>query len=355
MTDRAAPPADPLAIGALRAILLTTGALVAFAANSLLCRLALGAMAIDPAAFSAIRLVSGAAALWLVSALLGRTAPIGRSGSWISAIMLFAYAAAFSFAYVDLTAGTGALLLFGSVQATMIFAGLRAGERPHVLAWTGIGIALSGLIVLVLPGMQAPSLAGALLMAAAGIAWGIYSLRGRSGSASRTGATAAPGVRTAALQGARADAIATTTDHFVRAVPFVLVLALLRAPALHVSPGGVLLAAISGAVTSGLGYVIWYAALPSMTATRAAAVQLTVPVLAAAGGVSFLAEAPTLRLLAAAILILGGVALTGVGRGRAIRSVVERATARGSEPVRRSGPKPDSTAAPGSEPARNSD
>jgi drug/metabolite transporter (DMT)-like permease len=338
MTDRIASPSVPPVIGALRAILLTTGALVAFAANSVLCRLALGAMAIDPAAFTAIRLVSGAAALWLVTALLGRAIPIGRSGSWISAIMLFAYATAFSFAYVDLAAGTGALLLFGSVQATMIVAGLRTGERPHVLAWTGIAIALAGLIALVLPGMHAPPLAGALLMVAAGIAWGVYSLRGRAGSAPRTGTAMQPAVPAVASRRARPDPIATTADHFARTVPFVLALALLRAPALHVSPGGILLAAISGAVTSGLGYVIWYAALPSMTATRAAAVQLTVPVLAAVGGVLFLAETPTLRLLAAAILILGGVALTGVGRGRAIRSAVERATARSSEPRRSADP-----------------
>ncbi len=304
--------------GVLRAILLTIGALLAFAANSVLCRFALGTAAIDPAAFTAIRLVSGAAALWLTTALLRRAPPVVRSGSWFSATMLFAYAAAFSFAYVDLTAGIGALLLFGSVQATMIFAGLRTGERPHILAWIGIAVALGGLLVLVLPGTHAPSLVGSLLMAGAGVAWGIYSLRGRTSPAA----------------GARTDPIAATAGHFVRAVPFVLALALIRASALHAAPRGVLLAVISGAVTSGLGYVIWYAALPTMTATRAAAVQLTVPILAAFGGVLFLAETPTLRLFAAAILTLGGVALTAIARGRVIRSAVESTTAGGEHTAR---------------------
>jgi len=308
---------------ALRAATLTAGALLAFAANTVLCRLALGTAAIDPAAFTVIRLVSGAAALWLTTVLLRRGNPIGRSGSWTSAGMLFVYAAAFSFAYVNLTASIGALLLFGSVQATMILAGLRTGERPHALAWIGIVIALGGLLVLVLPGAHAPSFGGSLLMAVAGGAWGIYSLRGRAATGAPTGAPTGTATSTGTSTGI--DPIATTTDHFARAVPFVLALALLRLPGLHASPRGLLLAIISGAVTSGLGYVVWYAALPTMTATRAAAVQLTVPVLAAFGGVLFLAETPTLRLFVAAFLILGGVALTAVGRGRVIRSAVERA------------------------------
>jgi drug/metabolite transporter (DMT)-like permease len=204
--------------------------------------------------------------------------------------MLFLYAIAFSLAYLSLSAGTGALLLFGSVQATMLLVALRAGERPHPWTWVGLGVALAGLCVLVAPGLRAPSPGGAALMIAAGIAWGVYSLRGRG----------AP------------DPLAATTDNFVRSVPLV-VAAGLAAWAVHgphhVSPRGVLLALISGAVTSGVGYVVWYAALRGLTATRAATVQLAVPVLAAVAGVVLLSEAVTVRLVASAALILGGIAV----------------------------------------------
>ncbi len=287
--------------GALSTVGLTLGALVAFAANSVLCRLALGPASIDPAAFTALRLAAGAITLWAIAVALGHRRPVGVSGTWTSTVMLFVYAAAFSFAYVKLTAGVGALVLFGAVQATMILSGLRSGERPHPMQWMGITVAIVGLVVLVRPGIQAPPTSGSLLMAMAGIAWGIYSLRGRTA----------------------VDPMAATTDHFVRSLPLVAALALIRLPTLHTSTRGTILAIVSGAITSGLGYVVWYAALPAMTATRAAVVQLTVPVLAALGGVIFLAEEPTLRLLVAAMLILGGVALAAVGRGQMIRNLIE--------------------------------
>ena len=277
-----------------RTAVLTAIALVAFAANSVLCRLALGEGAIDAASFTTFRLGSGAVALWILRSLIrGPGAP--RSGlAWLGASMLFLYAVAFSFAYLSLGAGTGALILFASVQLTMILAGLRAGERPHFREAVGLLLALGGLVYLVWPGLTAPSLAGSTLMTAAGIAWGVYSLRGR-------GTT---------------DPLAATADSFVRAVPFVLITSLVFLPSRRWSAEGVGLAMLSGAGTSGLGYVIWYAALQGLTATRAAIVQLAVPVLAAAGGVVFLSEPLSLRLLASAIAILGGVALAV--RGRAV-------------------------------------
>jgi drug/metabolite transporter (DMT)-like permease len=199
--------------------------------------------------------------------------------------MLFLYAVTFSFAYISLTAGTGALILFGSVQATMILAGLRQGERFGWLEWGGLIMALAGLIYLVLPGWEAPSLPGVALMSAAGIAWGAYSLRGRGVS----------------------DPIRITSDNFMRAVPMVLLISLAAVPYLQLTFKGALLAVLSGAVTSGLGYVVWYAALRDLTATRASGVQLLVPVIAALGGVIFLSEQITLRLVVSSVMIIGGV------------------------------------------------
>jgi len=273
-------------------VLCTASALVAFAANSVLCRLALGRAAIDAASFSTIRLASGALALLLLCQGL-RSRPFGVRGNWRSAALLFLYAVPFSFAYLSLSAGTGALILFGSVQATMLVAALGTGERPHPLHWLGLTLALGGLVVLVLPGLQAPAPAGAVLMAVGGISWGIYSLRGRS----------------------PAGPLAETTGNFIRALPLALAVSLLSVRHLHLSARGILLAVISGAIASGVGYVLWYAALKGLSAARAATVQLPVPVLAAAGGVIVLSESVSLRLVAAAILILGGVALALAGRG----------------------------------------
>ncbi len=273
-----------------RLILLTVLAMTAFAANSVLCRLALKHSAIDPASFTAIRLVSGALMLWLL--IRCRHGSNQVSGNWTSAFALFVYAAAFSFAYVTLAAGAGALLLFGAVQATMILAGLRGGERFTLRQGCGLVLALAGLIAMMLPGLSAPPLSGALLMLAAGIAWGGYSLRGR-------------GVL---------DPAAATAGNFLRAAPMALALGAVLLPWLRADARGALLAMLSGALASGLGYVLWYAALRGLNATRAATVQLSVPVIAALGGVMFLGEPITLRLSLASGAILGGIALVLSGR-----------------------------------------
>jgi len=272
----------------LHTILLTAFALIAFAANSILCRMALGNGAIDPASFSTVRLVSGAVVLWLIVKASPGVKADKHPGSWWSASMLFLYAVAFSFAYVSLNAGMGALILFGSVQATMITAGIIKGERPHILTWCGLLIALAGLVYLVLPGLEAPSFSGAALMTIAGFAWGAYSLRG-------LGST---------------DPVAVTGSNFLRSVPMTAVISLIMLPFFKLSMEGVLLAALSGGLTSGIGYVVWYAALRNLSATRAAMLQLLVPVIAAVGGVLLLSELVTLRMILAGILIIGGVGLT---------------------------------------------
>ncbi len=275
--------------------LYTSLAMVAFASNSLLNRLALGRESIDALSYTAIRLVSGALALWMIASLQKNDARPKIRGNWISAAMLFLYAIAFSFAYISLNAGTGALILFGSVQMTMILVAIRSGERPQLLEWLGLLMAVSGLIYLVLPGLEAPSPLGSALMATAGIAWGVYSLRGRGSS----------------------SPLADTTGNFIRAVSFilsVLITWLVAWNEVYLSPPGILWAVISGAFASGVGYVIWYTALAGLTATRAAVVQLSVPVLAAWGGVVFLAEDISLRLILAAALILGGIGFAIAGR-----------------------------------------
>jgi drug/metabolite transporter (DMT)-like permease len=265
---------------------LTTITLIAFAANSLLCRMALAPDLIDPVAFTAIRLGSGVAVLVPLSALIAEPRPEGqRAGSWKSGAALFVYAMAFSLAYVSLETGMGALILFGSVQATMIGAGLSRGERPQLREWAGLVTAMAGLIYLVLPGMAAPDPRGAVLMIASGVGWGVYSLRGKK----------------------RAAPVAETAGNFASTLPFAMLAVTIAWGTLHATPRGVALAVTSGAVTSGLGYVTWYLALRGLTATRAAIVQLAVPVIAAAGGVAVLAEEPTVRLAVASVLILGGV------------------------------------------------
>jgi drug/metabolite transporter (DMT)-like permease len=267
---------------------LTAVAMLAFAANSLLCRLALQQPRIDAASFAGIRLVSGA----LMLALIVRSRP-ARPGpghtDWLAVAMLFAYVVFFSYAYLSLPAGTGALILFGAVQLTMFGAGLHAGERFRSVAWLGLALAVAGLVYLVLPGVAAPPPLGAALMAIAGIAWGVYSLRGR-------------GV---------ADPLVATAGNFMRAAPFAVLLSLLVAAGgrAQADAVGIALAIASGALTSGIGYVIWYAALRGLSAMRAATVQLSVPLIAALGGVALLSEAVTPRLLAACAAILGGIAL----------------------------------------------
>ena len=261
--------------------------MLAFAGNSVLCRSALAQTGIDPASFTSIRLASGAVVLWLVVRLTRR----GQSGggNWRSALALFGYAACFSFAYVSLTAATGALLLFGAVQATMIGHGLRAGERFTRWQVAGLVLALGGLVGLLLPGLAAPPLGGALLMMAAGVAWGVYSLRGKGAG----------------------DPTRVTAGNFLRAVPLALGLSLLMRALgdTRVDAAGVWLAVLSGAGASAIGYAIWYTALPALKATSAATVQLSVPVLATLGGILWLGEAVSPRLLLASVAILGGIAL----------------------------------------------
>ncbi len=271
--------------GPLRLFLLTCLALLAFAGNSLLCRIALGPVAMDAASFTSIRLLSGALMLALVVKLRGGTS--SGKGNWPSALALFAYAAAFSFAYLSLTAATGALLLFGAVQASMIGHGLWKGERFSVVQWIGLLLAVAGLLGLLLPGLSAPPLMGSLLMLAAGVAWAVYSLRGRGAG----------------------DPTVVTAGNFLRAAPIGLLLVLLFQTGLSLNARGIVYAIASGALASGLGYVVWYTVLPSLPATHAATVQLFVPVIAAIGGIILLGETPSLRLVIAAIAILGGIAL----------------------------------------------
>ncbi len=276
-----------------RTVLLTAATLVCFAANSLLCRAALAERRIDAASFTAIRLASGALVLGLLALDRPRAA---TARSWASAAVLFLYAAPFSFAYLSIDAGAGALILFATVQATMVGWGIVRGERPRPGVWVGLAIALAGLVGLTAPGRAAPDPVGAAAMVLAGIGWGVYSLRGRGTSGDPLAANAASFVRSLPLAAAVVAVAGATTG-------------------LGASPRGVLLAALFGAVASGLGYSLWYAALRGLTATRAAAVQLVVPVLAAAGGVALLGERVTVRMAAAATAILGGVALAVRGRG----------------------------------------
>ena len=269
---------------------LTLVTMIAFAANSVLCRLALQHTGIDPASFTVIRLVSGAVMLAIL--LQWRRQVPGKAGNWGSALALFAYAAGFSFAYVSLPTGVGALLLFAAVQATMILTGIARGERLRTQQAGGLLLAFGGLVYLLLPGLSAPPLGGALLMIGAGIAWGVYSLRGRKTS----------------------DALAATGGNFLRTVPMALALGILGSGDVRVDAGGALYAVLSGAVASGAGYAVWYAALRGLTATSAATVQLSVPVIAALGGVLFLGEAVTLRLVVSSAAILGGVAIVLLAR-----------------------------------------
>jgi len=277
--------------------LLTASALVAFAANSVLCRLALAPAAIDPLSFSTLRVVSGALTLAMVVGVRGRRPAASPGPSWGSAGALLAYMLGFSFAYVSLTAGTGALILFGAVQATMLLAGLLAGERLAPAQWAGLLLALGGLVLLQLPGVSAPAPVGAALMAVAGVAWGLYSLRGRGNPAP----------------------LSATAASFAGAAVPLLALTPLLLPLLWWSAPGALWAVLSGSVTSGLGYVAWYAAVRGLTATRAAIVQLPVPVLTAIAGVIFLSETVSARLVLCGLAVLGGVALAVVGPGRAGR------------------------------------
>jgi drug/metabolite transporter (DMT)-like permease len=289
----------------LQLVVLTALTMIAFAANSVLGRMAIGSAAgetalIDPASYSAVRLVTGAVMLSaLVAATGGRKTRrmLAGGGSWTSALALFVYAVAFSYAYVALDTGVGALILFACVQATMIGWSLKEGDRPSWLEWLGLITAFGAFIWLVSPGLSAPDPLAAGAMALSGIAWGAYSLRGRG----------------------LPDPLKTTAANFLRSVAFIaplgLVVLLLSLP-VHATASGLALATLSGAVTSGLGYALWYRVLRQIGATQGAVVQLTVPVIAALGGTLFLAEGWTLRLVISSILILGGVALAIVSKQR---------------------------------------
>lgn len=271
----------------LRTLVLTTLAMAAFAGNSLLCRLALKQTEIDASSFTAIRLISGALVLWLV-VRSRRSVQIG-DGNWLSAGALFSYAACFSFAYVSLPTGTGALLLFGAVQALMLGYGLWSGERLRRLQLAGLLLAFGGLTGLLLPGVSAPPLGGSVLMLLAGVSWGVYSLRGKGAG----------------------DPIRVTAGNFLRAAPLAVALGwyMLLTNGLSLDAAGFWLAMASGALTSGVGYAVWYSVVPALKSMTAATVQLSVPVIAALGGIAFLGEPLTLRLLLASVAILGGIGL----------------------------------------------
>ncbi|HCF2344858.1 DMT family transporter [Pseudomonas paraeruginosa] len=279
-----------------RTLLLTILAMLAFAGNSLLCRAALKDTAIDAVSFTALRLVSGTLMLLLLLRL--RRAPAGARGGWRGAAALFVYAAAFSYAYVQLDAGTGALLLFGAVQVSLLLAGLLRGERPGTQALAGFLLALGGLLYLLLPGASAPPLGGALLMLLSGLAWGLYTLLGRGGG----------------------DPLAVSAGNFLRAIAFAALLLLVFHGQLRLDGPGLLYALLSGALASGLGYAVWYSALPGLTALQGASVQLSVPVLAALCGALLLGEPFGPRLPPATLAVLGGIALILLPRlGRAAR------------------------------------
>lgn len=256
--------------------------------------MALGQGEADAAGFTVVRLVSGAATLAALYYVFGQKDKKQIRGSWSSAFFLFGYAIAFSFAYLGLTAATGALILFGCVQMTMIGVGIIRGERPTLLEWTGLAVAFAGLVYLVMPGLSAPPLVNSLLMAAAGAAWAFYTLAGKGSG----------------------DPLGDTAGNFVRSVPMVLLAAVPFLSQISMSGRGILLAVLSGAVASGMGYAVWYSALKHHTATRAAILQLAVPLITATGGVFLLSELAELRLLLAGSLILGGIALAILGRKR---------------------------------------
>ena len=294
-----------------RVLILTLLAMIAFASNSLLCRAALKQTNIDAATFTFVRIFSGAVALGLLMSVRRRVIVDGtatplveslsdsslvtrhsslRRGNWPSALALFIYAAGFSFAYTSLAAGTGALLLFGAVQGTMILWGLYKGERLSAIQIVGFIVAVAGLVVLMFPGVSAPSLVGSILMLGAGVAWGIYSLRGK----------------------VEKNPASVTAGNFIRAVPFAALISIIMLPWTRLDSLGIMYAMISGGITSGLGYVIWYRALPSLTAASAATVQLSVPVFTATGGILMLGEPTTLRYALASIAVLGGIALVAL-------------------------------------------
>ncbi len=275
-----------------KTIILTSLALIAFAANSVLCRLALENEAIDASSFTVIRLLSGTIVLIIIISTTRNTTGTSSKGSWAAGFMLFLYATTFSYAYISLDTGTGALILFGSVQITMILLSLISGTRLHITEWAGVVIAFTGFIYLILPEITTPSIVGFMLMTVAGIAWGIYTLKGRSSK----------------------SPLMDTAYNFLRTTPFVVLLAISTINNVNYSSEGIVLALLSGGITSGIGYTIWYIALGGLSSTQAAVLQLSVPVIAALGGVIFVFEAITFRLTISAAMVLGGILIVVLGK-----------------------------------------
>jgi len=276
----------------MKTIIYTFFALIAFAANSVLCRLALGNDTIDASSFTVVRLLSGVAMFLVILSLSSTKRQAVTKGSWISALMLFLYAIAFSYAYISLDTGIGALVLFGSVQITIILVSILSGNKLHPSEGLGMLVASGGFVYLIYPSITTPSISGFVLMAIAGIAWGIYTLKGRGS----------------------ANPLSDTAFNFIRTTPFVIVIAAIAYPTIELSFQGVVLAVLSGALASGLGYTIWYIALGGLSATEAAVVQLLVPIMAAMGGVIFVSEVVTTRLILSAMLVLGGILIVVIGR-----------------------------------------
>jgi drug/metabolite transporter (DMT)-like permease len=282
-----------------KTLLTTFFALVAFAGNSILCRLALENRSIDASNFTVIRLFSGAVILLIILKLSRGNSESSPKGSWVGALMLFAYASTFSFAYMSLDTGTGALILFGSVQLTMITIAVVSGDRLHLFEWIGVGVAFAGFVYLVLPKVTTPSFIGFVLMTLAGISWGIYTLMGRGSE----------------------SPLSDTAYNFTRTIPFIIVMGLLFIQTSHLSQKGVFLAVLSGALASGIGYTIWYIALGGLSVTIAAVAQLLVPVLAALGGAIFVSETISFHFLLSAAMILGGIALVVLGKHYFVNSM----------------------------------
>ncbi len=275
----------------LKIFILTGLALIAFAANSVLARLALGNETIDASSFTVIRLLSGSLVLLIIITISRNTGSPGK-GSWPASFMLFLYAITFSYAYIVLDTGTGALILFGAVQITMILLSFISGTRLHYTEWVGVLVAFTGFVYLILPGVTTPSVFGFLLMTIAGIAWGGYTLRGRGSK----------------------NPLRDTASNFIRTTPLVIILAIATINNSHYTAEGILLALLSGGLTSGIGYTLWYIALGGLSVTQAAVLQLSVPVIAAVGGVIFVSEAITSRLTISSIMVLGGILMVILGR-----------------------------------------
>ena len=276
----------------LKTSILTVLALIAFAANSVLCRLALGNGAIDASSFTVIRLLSGVIVLFIILSVKGNNNVVASKGSWTASFMLFLYAITFSYAYLSLDTGTGALILFGSVQITMILLSLVSGTRLHIIEWSGVILAFTGFVYLILPSITTPSINGFMLMTVSGVSWGIYTLKGRNSK----------------------NPLMDTSYNFLRTIPFVALLTVFTLHNMNYSSEGIVLALLSGGITSGVGYTIWYIVLRGLSSTQAAVIQLSVPVIAAIGGVIFVSEAITSRLIISTFIVLGGILMVIIGK-----------------------------------------